>query len=342
MKSHNANKIDFISKFKYWMLIPIILIVTAIVFGVIWGFNLDYDFQNVTTFNVKFGTTVTQDEYKVLENNLQKIVKEDGFVDYRIDRIGEGAQNGLIVKIVNTDNKLDERIDSLKTHIESNLYTMSQEKLDSSVVVNTSEKQDNIPSSIGHVILFSCISIACIMAFVFIYNWIRYNLVAGYVSTLTMLGGVAMLTAMLIVCRVPVNMNFVITYFVMLVLSVIYTTIINNCIKPTLKEEIFAKSSNSDRVYYAIARVKNILVILSVMLIGLLLAIMFFGGLSFIYTIISIIIGIMVALFISTIFYTSLWSFWYKRAKDNRLKKRIEAENKKKDKKEKEDEKILV
>lgn len=340
MKSHNTRKIDYISKFKYWMLIPIILIVASIVVGAIWGFNLDYDFRNVTTFNVKFGTTVTQNEYKVLENNLNKIVKDDGFADYRIDRIGEGAQNGLIVKIVNTDNSLDDEITALKTHIEDNLYTLSAEHLDSSVVIATTDSQDNIPNSIGHLVLLASVAILCIMVFIFFYNWIRYNLVSGYTGVLAILGNLALLTSLLIVCRIPLNMNFVISYFVMMIVSVLYMTVINNSIKGTLKNDKFAKSSNADRVYYAIDNTKSLLLIVTLMICCMLIAIMFFGGLSFIYTILSIVIGIVTALFVSTVFYTSLWSFWYKKAKDNRLKKRIEAENNKKDKKP--DDKVVV
>ena len=57
MKS-NKKSCDFISKFKYFMLIPIVIALLSIVFGAIFGFNQDYDFQDITTFNVKFNTTL--------------------------------------------------------------------------------------------------------------------------------------------------------------------------------------------------------------------------------------------------------------------------------------------
>ena len=69
MKS-NKKSCDFVKNFKYIMLLPIVIALLAIVFGAVFGFNLDYDFRNVTTFNVKFNTTVTESEYKVLEKVL--------------------------------------------------------------------------------------------------------------------------------------------------------------------------------------------------------------------------------------------------------------------------------
>ena len=71
----------------------------------------------------------------------------------------------------------------------------------------------------------------------------------------------------------------------------------------------------------------------------MLIAIMFFD-LSLLYTILSIIAGIIVSLFVSLIINFSLWATWYKKDKDTRLKKRIEAENQKSENKT--DEKIVV
>ena len=40
---------------------------------------------------------------------------------FRIEKIGEGAQNGLLVKIPNKNAKLDDEIKELKVFIEDNL-----------------------------------------------------------------------------------------------------------------------------------------------------------------------------------------------------------------------------
>ena len=75
MKS-NTN-FNYVSKFKYLMLIPIILVLLAIVIGAIFGLNYDYDFRNVSTFDVKFNTTVSTDEYKELQNSLDSILSKE-------------------------------------------------------------------------------------------------------------------------------------------------------------------------------------------------------------------------------------------------------------------------
>ena len=99
MKTNNNFK--FVSSFKYLMLIPVVLAVAAIVFGFVFNLNFDYDFRTVNNFSVKFGTTVTEAEYDILENNLEDLITRMDFDNFRLDRVGSGAQNGILVKIPN-------------------------------------------------------------------------------------------------------------------------------------------------------------------------------------------------------------------------------------------------
>ena len=71
---------------------------------------------------------------------------------------------------------------------------------------------------------------------------------------------------------------------------------------------------------------------------------MFFGGPSLIYLGIAIILGLIISAFVSLFINTSLWSFWYKKDKDNVLKRRLAAEKHKEELKanKKTDDKIVV
>jgi len=335
-----SNKFEFISKFKWIMLAPIVLVLLSIVFGVIFGLNLDYDFKNVSTFNVKFNTTVTTEEYKVLEKELNNIISNSDFNSYRIERIGEGAQNGLFVKIVNKNNKLDVDIDELKTFIEENLLQNVEENVESSVTITTTDTVDNLPKNATNLILWSAISLVLILAFVFFYYLIRYNFISGVSLVLTILAEIVMLTTVMIVARIPFNYYFVVSYFVMSLTSIILTTVINNQLKIGLHDEKYNKYSNADRVYLAINKVfRNSSIFMAILALAV-LSVMFFGNASLIYTTLSIIVGLIISYFSSMIFYTSLWSFWYKKDKDVILRKRIEAEKNKTENKT--DDKIVV
>ena len=61
MKPNKA--FDYVAKFKYLMLIPIVLVLAAVIIGSIFNLNYDYDYQKVSNFTVKFNTTVTESEY---------------------------------------------------------------------------------------------------------------------------------------------------------------------------------------------------------------------------------------------------------------------------------------
>ena len=339
MKSNNVKTMNFVKSFKYWMLIPIILLVASIVIGSIFGFNLDYDFRTVSTFDVKFNTTVATQEYKELEKSLEKIMDAE-FTDYRIERIGEGAQNGLLVKIANDDGSLSAQIDDIKTTIEENLLNDFTNKADTSITVTTTDTDKTLPKNITEVLLYSILAVICILVLVFIYNIFRYNFVSGISIILTILLEIVMLTSVMIVARVPFNYYFVISYFVMIIETVFITTIINNQVKSNLNVEKYNKYSNADRIYDAVKKTLTSSILCVATLCLCLFAVMFFGNLSLIYTILSILIGNVIALFASIMFNNSIWSFWYKKDKDASLRRRIESEKKKLENKD--EEKIVV
>lgn len=338
MKS-NKN-LNIISKFKYYMLIPIILLIVAVVFGCVFGLNYDYDFRNISTFDVKFNTTVTTNEYKELQKQLDALA-DTKFDDYRIERFGEGAQNGLIVKIAD-ENINNKTIDELKETIESSLLINCGDNIESNIVVTTSDTATILPKNISDLVIYSVLAVLCIMLFVCIYYAIRYNFVASISFVLTILFEIAMLTIVMIVARVPFNYYFVVSYFVMIMASVFISTYINNNIKSNLNNEKYEKYSNSDRVYDAFKRTFKPVIIFTALMTLSVFAVMFFGNLTLLYIVLSILCGYLVMLFGTYMFEFSLWSFWYKRDKDLRLKRRLELEEKILQNANKPDDKIVV
>ncbi len=340
MKSNKKN-INIISGFKYYMLIPIVLLVLSIVFGFVFGLNYDYDFRNVSTFDVKFNTTVTETEYKELTKQLKGLV-DNKFDDYRIEKIGDGAQNGLIVKIANDNNKFDSEIDDLRTTIESSLLVNCGENIESSVIITTTEKNDILPKNASELIWYSVLAVVCILVFVFIYYLIRYNFVSSISFVLTILFEIAMLTIVMIVARVPFNYYFVVSYFVMILSSALISTYLNNNIRSNLNNEKYDKYSNSDRVYDAFGKTLKPVLIFTALMILSVFGIMFFGNLSLIYIVLSIMLGYLVMLFGTYMFEFSLWSFWYKKDKDATLRRKLELEKKRAENNNQADEKIIV
>ena len=88
--------------------------------------------------------------------------------------------------------------------------------------------------------LYAALAVGCILLFGFIYNWIRFNLVAGYSSVLSQLFGIAMLFVIQVVARIPFNTNYIIAYTLLVISSTILTTFINNSLKNTLTNPKFA------------------------------------------------------------------------------------------------------
>ena len=339
MKSN--NKLNIISRFKYWMLIPIVLLVVSIIFGFVFGLNYDYDFKTVSSFDVKFNTTVTNTEYKELSKQLKTLVKSE-FNDFRIEKIGDGAQNGLLVKIANENGEFDTQIETLKNTIETKLLENTGDKLTSPVTITTTDTYKILPKDVSSLIGYSVLALACIMLFVFIYYAIRYNLTASVSIVLTIFFEIAMLLTVMIVARIPFNYYFVVSYFVMTLMTLLTSTYINNYIRSNLNVEKYSKYSNSDRVYDAYKKTFKPVIIFTSLITLSLFAVMFFGDVSLIFTVISIILGLLVSLFGVYMFEFCLWSFWYKKDKDTTLKRRIELEKKRANETEKSNDKIVV
>lgn len=344
MKSNN-KACNFVSIFKYLMLIPAVLAVVAIVIGAIFHFNLDYDFKKVSNFTVKFNTTVTDSEYDALEQTLEVIVRDNDFNDFRIERVGEGAQNGLIVKVPNIDGELDSKLADLKIVVEDTLLAETED-IESSVVVSTTDLTYSLPRNATRLFWFSMLAVACIVVFMIGYKWIRYNLMAGLSLATSIILEVATLVACIVAFRIPVNYNFAIPFVVMIFTTIINATLMNNTIKSTLNNDTYNKSTNVDRVLIATkSNLKGIIIYMSILVAGI-LGIIFFGSASLIYLGIATIVGIMVSAFVSLLINNSLWSFWYNKERDRVLTRRIDAEKKrieaKNNKNKQNDEKIVV
>ncbi|MBQ7352097.1 MAG: hypothetical protein IJW59_04505 [Clostridia bacterium] len=324
------NKLNYVSKFKYFMIIPIVIVLASIVIGAIFNLNFDYDFRKVDNFSVKFNTTVTESEYDALEESISGILDKQGFKQYRLERIGSGAQNAILVKIPNDNGSFDSAIDEVKVIIEDKLLSVT-DSISTSVVVTTSETGYSHPKNVTNLILYSTLSIVCIILFMFLYNVIRYNLASAYSIALSILLEVAMLFSSMVLFRIPFNYYFVVPFIVMITTTIINTTYINNYIKNTLTLDSYAKTTNSSRVEEATCKTFKLISCYTLMIMAVVLSVMFFGGPSLIYLGLAIVVGLIISAFVSLFFNTSLWSFWYRKDKDSVLKRRILAEQKKQD-----------
>jgi len=316
-----SNKFDLRASFKYSIIIPALLVLTAIVIGAIFGFNLDYDFRATQSFNVKFNTTVTEVEYDLLEEKLNSMVGAE-FEDFRLERIGEGAQNGIVVKIADSDAKLD----SLKEKVEDEL--INGITLDSAVVIRCESTNLDTSTNYVNTICWAIGGVAFILLFTFIYVFIRYNLASAIsmISSITL--GVLTLLSILILARIPFNQFTILSVFLTVFLTVLGSMYINNHIKETLNMEKYNKFSNSDRVNVALSKsFKNLLYIHIGLMISI-LAIMFVGNLSLIYLSIACLVAIVVSFAMSIVFNTSIWALIYKKERDFILRRRIEKQNK--------------
>ena len=315
------KKLNAVPHLKLQLIIPSIILLVAIVIGIIFGFNLDYDFREITTFNVKFNTTVSKNEYDLLEKQLDSLLNVS-LDDYRIERIGEGSQNSLIVKIADKD--VD--VSNLKSNIEDNLLVSIKDDITSDVVIRTTDTLTESPIYYTNVILLGLLALGCVLIYVFIYTLVRYNLSAGISLVSSILITILLSLSLIALARIPVNRYSIIAMFLGILLVVVSTTVINNYIKATLNLDSYNKFSNFDRCYEAIKKVIKGQLIVYSLIISAILLVMFFGNLSLVYVSLACLVSTIIAFVVSLIYNTTIWAMCYKKDKDFILRKRIENE----------------
>lgn len=345
MKSNKyTNKI--FSGSKYFLLVPLIIVLVSLIMFIVFSFNTSQDFRQSYTFTISYKSDINNSKYtdcnNIIKNNLYD--KFGNTISVVTQKQNEDIEIATLVKVYS--NNVD---DQTLTDIEN--------------VVNNIKSQINIKIGDGHCvasdvvlaqgqyygseILWSGISLLVVMAVMFAYLWIRYELKTAVVSLTIAPFVVIMYTALYALLRLPVSTLFCIPLLASVAVGYVVFVLYANATRENLKDDKFAKSTNAEILLDSLDKIRQPLLGITVLATFVYLVVLLLFTKRFVVFAISGLIGIILAIYVSIIISSILWSKMYRKDKDMRLKEEKEKEekykkegNKKKTKEEKE--KILV
>lgn len=323
MKSNNHfNKI--FNNARYFLLIPLIVVMLAVIFFIIFSFNKGYEFRQSYQYTVSYKTTLSSTEYNqcknIIENNLYDTFGNK--ITVITQKQNEDIEISTLVKVYSKKD-ISSQITTLNDTIKSQINTKIGGGHAIFSDVNLAKSQ-----YFGTDILFNCLSIIAIMAAMFVVFWIIFELKTAITSLIIAPFISLMYTALYVLFRLPVSNLFFVPMLISIFAGYTIFIIFEHQIRTNLKDDKFSKASNADVMLDALKKCSTKLLSLIAVLTLINIVMLFMFTKRFIIFGISGLIGLILAVYASIIVTSIVWAKIYRRDKDKNLKREIEGDKK--------------
>ncbi len=327
---------------KLFVLIPALLFVLASIIYLIFGANLGYYLQKNYTFSVDYRIVNDASELENYSEQVTKIVEVHGFLVLDTNSFGESVESGLIFRFSNTKNysteKLTEKFDAIKLAIEETYNDVP------ALIVSDVSSSQRIFAPVFWKTLLTLSVFALVY---FVYMLIRFELISAISAFFSVILANLILFSLTIVLRIPVLLSSVTPFVIATLVTVLFNISYFSYIKQHQTDDDFKKMLNSEFVEKAtenrfLPLFKPMIFASFALLLGFIAFLVLKN--QFAFTILLSDIALSIALFCGVVFPMAIWSRFYNRQNDLRLKNRIERlkEKEKQGNKKDGDEKLVV
>ena len=304
---------------KYFLLVPVVLMLLAVIIGVIFKFNLSTDFTTTYTFNVSYNSTVTDEKYDNYVNEISTILNKNGAekFSYKFDKLNADISLATKVTIYNSDLSGVELNNKFAT-ISSQIEDVINEKIGNGHI-NVSSLQTNSGQSFSNQLINSAVVLLVSAVILFVFIWIRHEIKLAFASLFVVLYNTGILTALIVLFRLPVNTFFTLPFYLTTLISYAIFMIVADKIRSQLDEDS-SLSKNEELLTKAVVANKNILAMILLSLAVCILLSMLSLSTKVIFTAIACLLGLVVAAYSSICVGLSIWSKIYNKDSDKKLK----------------------
>lgn len=314
---------------RLWF-VPLIILVLAITILSIFGFNQSLDFSTGRQFYVVFNDTLDTDTVKDYKADIKSVLRDNGASQYEIDYLENNLASRISItikdKAFHNDSEMNDLMNDIRVDVaealDIDLSITENYKTHITDVVKYYPTYSTIHYLWGSLILLG------LMAIIFVYAWIRFGITYAITTFLGLVFDVFMTVSLVILCRIPVYITFVIPLAVIMLLSTFFKFIVFDKMRETIKLDSENKYSDAEYVDKAIDQLTPSLVVILASILVMLLAFMFVGMATSLWYVIPMILGVAI-LVLSTLYVTcASWSKIYIKNKDKRLlEKKKKTEN---------------
>lgn len=283
----------------------ILILVVGLVLMLTVGFNKSFDYTGGTIL------TVNTTDYEVSEsyNKVYKVLGENNIV---VSSIGQGENDVgtcLIIKYQIAEDKL-----AINDKVFEDIFVIfGYDKADavesSYVTMNTQTTPAYSSIVMSNALLASIITLVGVA----IYLFFRHNFVTGFAMIAGGAISIGLMLALTAILRLPINSAMGTAIIATLIVSMIMHYMVLSKMNNLAVDPSVGKVSNSEIADMAIKVERNKLVLISVSAVIALLIIAFAGGGAMWATVLSIILGIISAFFLSIFALPTLWAIAFVR-----------------------------
>ena len=330
--------------FKISVLVCAVLFILATVMYLLVGFNFSNELADKYMISVDYKSTLSAENIVEYEEKITELAEENKLYDIYFEHSGEVTITKLIVNIV-ADTNSDEvlgNVENLQKSIED-FYIVDIPEIG---VDEVAIQEFSFRGYAGNTIL--AIGIFAVAMFIFV--WIRHEVLTAVASLLQVIFNCATLFALMVICRIPFAVATPAVFGVMaIVSSLIYLLVADKIRAMEVSEQ---NITNFEAVTRANKQVMPVIILCFIVMLGataLFAIYALIAGASVLGILLASIVALIISFYSGFYFAPSFWIEYYNREKDKRLKAKIEREAKrneekssKKSKQNAEDEKIVV
>lgn len=342
------SKFDFCKNLKWFLIAPAVIIIVGVILLCTLGFNLGIDFTGGSNMTIYidsdgiYGESLDIDENsKEIRDKIQSVLDGHGLhistfqtTTMTVDDLNISEGDAVLIKYQNDESLTTEEIEEVNDQIRLELLksfgyvgedVLTIEDLgDVETAVLVQNGGVTKASALAELNMRALIALLVVIVLVLIYAAIRFDFSSGLITILMLFHGILVTTAVVLICRIQINVSFIAGLFVILAYSVSNSIITLNRIKERLK---VAENANQkiDNAEIANSSVKETLI--CSILIGAIVFVMFLmitliGVADVREFAFPILIGILAGFYSSVCLVPGLWAIVYKPKKRKKSKQK--------------------
>ncbi|MBQ4558071.1 MAG: hypothetical protein IJA61_01690 [Clostridia bacterium] len=334
-KIENLFSIDYKKNAKFLILIPVILIALSVIITYFFGLNYATELRSKYEFTVDFGKQMVEEDIETYKTKIDYALENNSLTAVKYTKYGESLYTGFVVTISPEhtcfeEDQLTEIKESIEEYLQTNVAD-TVEVSDIELTVNT------ISSFVWRAVL--ALAIAAVA--VFIYMWIRFNLMHALTGVFATVFNALLVFIIYALFRLPFGYASLAVMFFSVVLGLVLVVYAADKIKNM--EVAGEKLTNNEYVKRVNVSITNglicpIVVILAIVMI--MAIVLLFVNAYVASTLFALLLGALVAMYSAMIAANSFWTVIYNIDKDNRLRARIDRQQKRTEKKAAKKEKV--
>lgn len=248
----NSN-VNYCKSAKVYLVVVAALLISAIVLISVIGFNAGFDFAGGTivevVYDVEFDSNGNQyengtpyDKSAAMEN-IEAVLKDVGGFQLASIQTETGEFGDVVVyKLLTDSSPTNEQLDAIKTKLFEKFLQYDQNGLIQKNYISVY----NVNETKTDVAIYAAIALSVALVIIVIGAIFRFGLgeaISLFISTLT---NILIAFAIVLICRIAVNVTFVAAVITIFVLSVIFNLIYLDKLRENSKNKEFSKEEKAN------------------------------------------------------------------------------------------------